>query len=69
MMTLKEMKLAVLKDWRWRSQKSPNDTDGWRRDADRVKQVRRARTWLELAYAAPCSWQSAVANRCLPSQV
>jgi hypothetical protein len=59
-LTLMEIKAAILRDGSWR----------YADNIDRqIAAIKAANTWQELRAVAPHNWHSAVANRCLPSEV
>jgi hypothetical protein len=63
-MKLSEMKDAILADYSWQRQRGPNDMVGYERDMSVYDDIRKARSWDDLANAAPVDWKAAVVNRC-----
>lgn len=69
MMTLDDMKTAILNDRSWTTCTGADDYDGYVDDCGTSHAVRCSRSWDDLAESAPPSWLDAVLNKCLPSQV
>ena len=67
-MTLNEWKLYFAEAFRG-TQNGPNDTRGWKRDHAARAAVQRARTWGELADAAPAPFLAAAINHCKISEL
>ena len=63
-MNLKEWKAHFIGKTDWRSQRGPNDTEGYQRDIGTIQAVKNARTWNALLEVVPWRYSGAAANRC-----
>jgi hypothetical protein len=68
-MTIKEFKAYLLKQTDWLVQSGPYDTSGYEQDVERVKGIKKARTWNALLDVCPNDYTEAAVNRCRKSEL